>query len=477
MEIKYLTLNPGEYGPQEQKIVDAINAFLSGTPEELTRRAAEKDRGLGNMELNSGMTPVDTVLGTNDLLYYAYRTNPRNPLYTDPNYWKTTKQYQGFPAAPMCVEMGSTFPYIPKGDAASPLINTEAFTPRGLDHELWFYAPIYAGDHVESKLTSQSCTDITVPGTDIRKFRVEGTNDLYNEDGTLLMHGHYRAVETYKVFADAAMMQDYPGDKAIRMATHCDWDHMRPRHVYTEEDYQNIVTLWKNEEIRGSSPRYWEDVQIGDEPVPICDGPYTEADRWNGGNAIRVQRPETPRDIMQPDPHRKPDPMMPPGPPAKLETDAFGVRTIQQGHPGGMPIPGGPGPKHPNQRSTFMNTQGRDYFARLVTNWCGDDGWLLMLAWRLEFCMDCQDGGHNVFPADFDRPSYLLKVPYLRQQGRFMNDHGMVGDVAITKGYVCDKSIDENGRHIVDLVLWCETLEGGIFAEGYAKVVLPTKEG
>ena len=179
---------------------------------------------------------------------------------------------------------------------------------------------------------------------------------------------------------------------------------------------------------------------------------------------------------MQPDPHRKPDPMMPPGPPAKLETDAFGVRTIQQGRPGGMPIPGGPGPKHPNQRSTFMNTQGRDYFARLVTNWCGDDGWLLMLAWRLEFCMDCQDGGHNVFPADFDRPSYLLKVPYLRQQGRFMNDHGMVGDVAITKGYVCDKSIDENGRHIVDLVLWCETLEGGIFAEGYAKVVLPTKE-
>lgn len=152
----------------------------------------------------------------------------------------------------MNTTMGSTFPYIPKGDAASPLINTEAFTLRGLDHELWLYAPIYAGDHVESKLTSQSCTDITVPGTDIRKFRVEGTNDLYNEDGTLLMHGHYRAVETYKVFADAAMMQDYPGDKAIRMATHCDWDHMRPRHVYTEEDYQNIVTLWKNEEIRGS---------------------------------------------------------------------------------------------------------------------------------------------------------------------------------------------------------------------------------
>jgi hypothetical protein len=130
MEIKYRTLNPGEYDPQEQKIVDAIEEFLQGTPEELTARAAAKDRGIGRMELNSGMTPVDTVLGTNDLLYYAYRANPRNPLYTDPTYWKQTKQYKGFVAAPMCVEMGSTFPYIPKGEEATPLINTDAFTPR-----------------------------------------------------------------------------------------------------------------------------------------------------------------------------------------------------------------------------------------------------------------------------------------------------------------------------------------------------------
>ena len=481
MEISYKTLNPGEYGPQEQKIVDAIAAFLQGTPEELTQRAADKDRGIGRMELNSGMTPVDTVLGTNDLLYYAYHTNPRNPLYTDPNYWKRTKQYTGFVSAPMCVEMGSTFPYIPKGDEAAPLINTDEFTPRGLDHELWFYKPIYAGDHVTSRLTAQTCTDVTEPGTQIRKFRVEGTNDLYNGDGELVMRGHYRAIETYKVFEDAAMMNDYTGDKNIRMATHCDWDRMRKRHVYTDADYRMIRDLWEKEEIRGSVPRYWEDVQIGDEPAWTCDGPYTESDRWNGGNAIRIQRPETPRDVLQPDPNRKPDPMMPPGPPATVEPDEFGVLNLKRGGPGGPGGPGGmPGPGggsgHPNQRSTFMNTQGRDYFAKFITNWCGDEGWLLMLAWRLEFCMDCQDGGHNVFPEEFDRPSYLLKVPYLKAEGKYMNDHGMVGDIAITKGYVCDKSIDAENRHIVDLVLWCETIEGGIFAEGYAKVILPSKE-
>lgn len=479
MKISYQVLNPGEYGPQEQEIVNAIQTFLKGTPEELTARAAAKERGLGGMELNSGLTPVDTILGTNDLLYYAYRTNPRNPLYTDPAYWKTTRQYKGFVAAPMCVEMGSTFPYIPKGEEASPLINTDEFTPRGLDHELWFYKPIYAGDHVYSKLKAQSCTDITLPGSEIRKFRVEGINELYNGDGELVMRGHYRAVETYKVFEDASMMQAYPGDKNIRMATHCNWDHMRPRHIYTEDDYAYIRALWEKEDIRGAQPRYWEDVQIGDMPAWTCDGPYTEEDRWNGGNAIRVQRLQTPRDVMQPDPNQKPDPMMPPSPPAALEADTFGVlqiKTVGPGEPGGPAGPGVPGKKHPNQRSTFMNTQGRDYFARFLTNWCGDEGWLLMLAWRLEFCMDCQDGGHNVFPEGSDRPSYLLKVPFLKDQGKYMNDHGLVGDIAITKGYVCEKTVDAEGRHIVDLVLWCETIEGGIFAEGYAKVILPTRE-
>ena len=116
-----------------------------------------------------------------------------------------------------------------------------------------------------------------------------------------------------------------------------------------------------------------------------------------------------------------------------------------------------------------MNTRGRNYAARMVTNWMGDDGFLHKICWRLVGEVE-----YNQFPEDYDRPSYLFKVPYLKEQGKFMNTHGYVGDVGITKGYVCDKYV-KDGKHYVDLVVWCETIEGDIWAECYAVVELPSK--
>ena len=85
------------------------------------------------------------------------------------------------------------------------------------------------------------------------------------------------------------------------------------------------------------------------------------------------------------------------------------------------------------------------------------------------------DEGRNQFPAEYDRPSYLLKVPYLKEQDKFMNTHGYEGDIAITKGYVCDKYV-KDGHHYVDLVVWNETIESDIWTEVYAVVELPSRE-
>jgi hypothetical protein len=126
--------------------------------------------------------------------------------------------------------------------------------------------------------------------------------------------------------------------------------------------------------------------------------------------------------------------------------------------------------KNPNKRSVFQNTEGRKYGVRMVTNWMGDDGFLHKFAWRV-----INDTDHNKFPEDFDRPSYLLKVPYLKEQGKFATTHGYEGDVGITKGYVCDKYV-KDGKHYVDLVVWSETIEGYIWSECYAVVELPSKE-
>jgi hypothetical protein len=48
--------------------------------------------------------------------------------------------------------------------------------------------------------------------------------------------------------------------------------------VYTKEDWAKILELYDREEIRGSEPRYWEDVEVGDKLGPMVKGPLTVRD-------------------------------------------------------------------------------------------------------------------------------------------------------------------------------------------------------
>lgn len=45
--------------------------------------------------------------------------------------------------------------------------------------------------------------------------------------------------------------------------------------TYTPEDMAKIDADYEREYIRGNEPRYWEDVQVGEEIVPVVKGPYT----------------------------------------------------------------------------------------------------------------------------------------------------------------------------------------------------------
>ena len=170
-------------------------------------------------------------------------------------------------------------------------------------------------------------------------------------------------------------------------------------------------------------------------------------------------------------------PMGPP-PGGQVGAPPGGQMGMPPGGPGGPSpsVPGGPpnatsSSDDPKVRSSFQNTVGAQYATRIVTNWMGDDGWMHKFAWRLAFSMDV---GRNQFPEEFDRPSYLYKVPYLKDQGKFMLTHGFEGDLAITKAYVCDKYI-KNGKYYVDLVVWLETIDGEVWSECYAVVALPSR--
>jgi len=487
--VEFKTVYPGVYDQDEQELLNTTKEYLSGDSKALMEKLAIQLAGgskqIGDMKLNHALQPLkDYTPDTATLVAAAKKIYPLNPLYTNPEYAKKTK-YKGLIAASITVQPGFGFAYIPKG--TDIWVSSDDPAPgRGLDHELTFYRPICPGDTLNGVVTEQSITDITDPqGSKVRKFRCVGRGEVYNQKGELVISAFYSGIETFKIFKERSMVKDY--DRPLTIAVNKPdgyWDKLRDWHVYTDADWNYIKELWSREEIRGSRTLYWEDVNIGDEPVWTVDGPFLDGGRTTEHYAVREILMRNNHDEIK----------------AKLYKDNHGIYRLkdssainaggappgmqtgappggQPGIAGGMP-PGGQGQStsaastDPKVRSSFQNTIGAQYATRIVTNWMGDDGWLYKFAWRLAFSLD---SGRNQFPENFDRPSYLYKVPYMKEQGRFMLTHGFDGDLAITKAYVCDKYI-KDGKHYADLVVWLETIDGEVWSECYAVVELPSKE-
>jgi acyl dehydratase len=480
-DVEFKTVYPNVYDKDEQELLDMCRSYFSGSPKEFAEKIQAQSAGsklLGGTEINPGVAFLkDYLIETDKLLTSSRSLYPLNPFYTDPEYAKKSR-YRGLIAAPMAVTPSGSFPYIPKGTDIWVSSDDPTFG-RGLDHEITFYKPVRPGDVLNAEITEQSITDVTDPkGSKVRRFRVVGRGNLYNQKGEKVISAFYSAIETLKLFKDRSMAEAYDRPLNIAVNRPTDWGKIRPRHVYSDVDWDYIKNLWSKEYIRGAKTLYWDDVNIGDEPAWTCDGPFAGENRGSSNEQYIVRKA-----LMNHDADKSR---------VELYKDSFGIYRVKGGvkdQGGNTALPSGgqmsqPGQsgapvavamtesEHPNARSSFMNTVGRNLSARLVANWMGDDGWIYKFAWKLAFGMDA---GRNMFPEEHDRPSYLLKVPNLKKQGKFMNTHGFEGDVAITKGYVCDKYI-KDGHYYVDLVVWCETIEGDIWAECYAVVELSSKE-
>jgi len=180
MSVEFKKVYPGVYDKDEKELLDLTLDYFSGSPDELGAKVKAQAAGKRlphAMELNPGHDLIDTTLGTNDLLLTAYQYNPVNPLFGDSGYSKKCG-YGGHLAAPFTVDIGPSFPYMPKG--TDIWVSNDDFTiGRGLDHEVTFYKPILAGDSVYSILTRQALVDVTSPeGSTMRKFRVIGEDKL-----------------------------------------------------------------------------------------------------------------------------------------------------------------------------------------------------------------------------------------------------------------------------------------------------------
>jgi hypothetical protein len=199
------------------------------------------------------------------------------------------------------------------------------------------------------------------------------------------------------------------------------------RQTYTPEDIARIDEAYATEVRRGSEPRYWEDVEVGEAIGHVVKGPLTVTDIvcFHMGYGIGIYN-WGPLRFGWKMRHRMPN---------FYAEDEYGVPDVMQRlhwDPKRAEDLGLPAPYDYGQMRTC-------WLSHLLTNWVGDDGWL----WRLS---------------------------------NQMRDFNFIGDTTTCTGTVTAKRVEGEHR-VVDIELAATNQRGKVTAPGEATVILPSREG
>lgn len=463
---QFQRLYPGVYTPREaewvQKYFAANRALQARGPidvQKLVRGELPKD--------TPGLGPVIQV--TEDWVRYQnQRVDPENPLRNDRDHARRAG-FADIQAFPTFGAHDDTFmvPYPPA--ARDKLLVSD------LNHSVTSYRPIYPGDTLYLVANEREVLDLTpTEGSTYRSVAINTKGSVYNQRGEKVNDVVFRVTESVRLYVNPADAPKNPGFFDMWEAP--DW-LSRPAHVYTDADWRRIRSIWKQEKRQGATPRYWEDVKVGDRPLQTLDGPILASvapvPPWGmGSGGSRTLK----REIL--------DPVLSK---ALIRGAKDGIwRTAARD--GYVPVPpaqpgaaDGPAPagaitttdihKDGEQRSPLVNYMGRDLAIRHLSNWMGDRGWLQNIRWSI---MDPR--GHAAHgkpvPRNPAAVHYLDQVPSMK--GRFVGEHGLTQDVALVQSEVVGKSV-RDGAFTVDLVWWIETIDGKVWEEGGATVQLPSK--
>ena len=199
----------------------------------------------------------------------------------------------------------------------------------------------------------------------------------------------------------------------------------RVKHYYSEEDLKAIEDDYDKEVRKGKNPRYWEDVQAGEEIQHVVKGPLTvvEMITWlMGWGSPLCKASRIAHLYMRKHPAAAiPDPEtgVPDFPERAHWDEPFALAC---GIGGGYDI----------------GIQRISWFAHLMTNWIGDDGFLKRLKVQLR------------------QPNWLA-------------------DTVWCKGKVTSKQVVD-GEYLVDCELWGDNQRGERISLGWATASLPSKD-
>ena len=369
-------------------------------------RAAMKEECGWISETASEKHPYPVVNNTADpwLVRQMARSNdPWNPLWSDEQYAKNTR-WGGIVAAPLFVRT------VTHGGAAwvsMESVENLEMSSKFLGISWEFYRHVRMGDSFRAWRARPEATDVTTEGGPIT-FKINA------HDVTIYNQNNEKVARYVRWFSNSFYLNGEKPEPQHAFST------APGEYCYTDEQRRQMDALEKGETIRGAVPRYWEDVQEGDELTPVILGPLTE---WD----LMVHLMAMPVEFY---PMRKYVEDGTDGVPDK-DTNYYSHHLCchladrfhkQSGRA---------------DKAALVSCAGESFLARLVTNWMGDDAFMTKFSWN------------------------MLGLT-------------LRGDALAAGGKVVRKYC-ENGQYLVDLELWDDSLiDGKRMHSGTATVRLPS---
>ncbi|WCT73497.1 MaoC family dehydratase N-terminal domain-containing protein [Sphingomonas naphthae] len=366
----------------------------------ITEEGLEDLRQRIGVKITNTVEPWNYEASRDAIRHYAHGIGDDNPLWNDPEYAATTK-YGTLVALP-------SFLF-----TTSRIISGYCGGLSGV-HAMWagadwtWHKPVLRGDTIR---TEAYLKDLIEHQTRFagRSFQQIYHVDFFNQHGDKVCEAESWVFRTDR-------------DEARERGTK--YTEARGRvEPFTDEQLAEMYKLYEKEEIRGATPRYWEDVQEGDQLPRMMKGPMTVtgficyAQGW-GGLYIRANKLAWKMQQKHPGTGIKNRFNVPDCPERVHWDEAF---ALEVGAPGAYDY----GP----ERCSWLTHQ--------VTNWIGDDGFLHK--------SKCQIRRHN--------PD---------------------GDVIFIDGEVVRK-FEENGKKYVEISQRAETHRGEVSAFGTSIAELPSR--
>lgn len=397
-----------EFGKDQEKPAkqERAEAKISAGDIERARRQIGVPQYERNDVFNQAATP-DTIR------HFAFGIGDDNPLWHDPKYGETTR-WRGQIAPPLyatTVGLDDTPP--PTAELKELFRGLFRSVGKYYSGAKWeWFKPIRPGDVLYREYTT---CNIEVK----EQSSFAGGKSVIDSYRFLYVNSFGEPVATHElsfVNVERGASKKTGRHEKVQRAT------------YTPDDIARIDAMYAAEEQRGATPRYWEDVEIGDKTGPVVKGPMRVTDivgfhiGWGFGQTYGAGP------LRYGWKHRKRMPSF-------YVDDAYGVPDIVQrmhwdpvrATDLGLPAP------------YDYGTMRTNWLAHMLTNWMGDDGILLGLETE-------------------------------------MRAFNFIGDTTVCTGEVTKKYMD-GGHCIVELEIAATNQRGDVTSPGSARIALPSKAG